>query len=563
MGKELFGRIGILLGIVALGVSGVTAYLLPHLPLAWQISGGLGLVLVGAALLAQRKELGEVFSKKTTRYGLNSIAMSIMALAIVVVINLIANEYDVKKDVTKNKLHTLHDQSVKVLKGLTSEVRLRAFVFPNAMPEYQNVFDKYAYHTKLLKTDFIDPDKDPTILKQYAIKSAGTLIIESNTRTARIENLAGPDDPKIEEKITNAIIQVAKGEKKKIYFISGHGERLTSTTSSEGYSELKEILEAGRYKVDELILYEKGEVPNDAELLVCAGPKSDFLEPELKALESFLRGGGKMLFMMEYDSTSTLKGLLDKFGIAWQKNKTVLELNPLQQLARGNPLTPIVVSYDSSHDITRDMKQPTLFPITTPVEKTKETPKDIHLTSLFSSSPRSFEVQFVGNKVVANQNTDRKGPLSLGIAAWGTFSKNGKDEKPTENEKKAQSDAAAKSDDTNKTVTTADDKKTDDKKDSEGAEKKDREFRLVVIGDADFASNGARGFGLNSDLFQNTLSWLSKEEDLISIRPRSLDTSEFEITEQRTRYILLASVVGAPLLMGIMGIAVWLARRRR
>src|SRR5262249_50442875 len=89
------------------------------------------------------------------------------------------------------------------------------------------------------------------------------------------------------------------------------------------------------------------------------------------------------------------------------------------------------------------------------------------------------------------------------------------------------------------------------------------EFRMVTVGDSDFASNNVRKFGINSDLFQNMLSWLSKEEDLISIRPRPSDTSEFDITEERSRVINLASIVVLPALMLLSGVGVWQTRRRK
>ena len=57
-----------------------------------------------------------------------------------------------------------------------------------------------------------------------------------------MDNIFGPDDPKLEEKLTNAIIQVVKGEKKKIYFLSGHGEHLLADTGREGLSQMKEAL---------------------------------------------------------------------------------------------------------------------------------------------------------------------------------------------------------------------------------------------------------------------------------------------------------------------------------
>ena len=103
--------------------------------------------------------------------------------------------------------------------------------------------------------------------------------------------------------------------------------------------------------------------------------------------------------------------------------------------------------------------------------------------------------------------------------------------------------------------------KLEDKK--EGKEEEKPEFRMVVVGDADFASNYLQGNGRNADLFQNIMSWLSQEEDLIAIRPKPTNMSKFEITESRFPVINLASVIFAPLLMIFSALSVWFFRRRK
>lgn len=528
------------LSIIALGLalvgavtSGVTAYLLPHLPMVWQIAGGVAVVAVLAHLFLAKSVYAEIFSKRTTKYGLNSLVMTVIVLGILVFANMISSEYNLKKDFTKNQLHMLSDQSVKVLKGLNQEVRLRAFINPTQMQEFENIFDKYTYYTKNLKKEYIDVDKDPFAVQKYNIKQAGTIIIETDARSSKVDNLQGPDDPKLEEKITNAIISVAKGDKKKLYNITGHGERLMSDTGREGYTEMKEALESGRYKVEDLPLLEKGAVPADAELVILAGPKSDFMDQEIKALNEYVGRGGKLLVMVEPVSTPTLKGFLAKYGVDWKPKKAILETNSLQQLAGGNPLTPIVTKYDNSHEITREAKQLSIFAVSTPVEKDPKAPNTLNIANILQTSAKSLEVEVQGDKVKVDQAKDRKGPLTVGLAISG---------KLAEEKKGPQKAEAAKAPE---------------------EEKKTPELRMVVVGDADFAANGFRRFGINADLFQNMLSWLSHEEDLISIRPKAADASEFEVTEERARVINLASIVVAPFAMFIAGIVTWITRKRR
>ncbi len=501
--------------------SGAGAYLAPHIPLLWQITGGLAIVGAVASTWLSRLALRTTLGKKTTLYGLNSLLMVFLFLAITVVLNLIVSKYDVKRDFTKNKLHTLSEQSIKVVKGLQQDIQLKAFISPMQRPEFEKIFEKYTYYSKKLTPEYIDVDQDPMLVQKYDIKRAGTIVVESTARHNKVDNLQGPDDPKLEQKITNAIIQVAKGDKKKIYFSTGHGERLPSDSSPQGFSQAKESLEGSRYEVGELALVQVEKIPEDAEIVIVSGPKSDFLDHELKAMEEYIRKGGKALFLMEPDSSATLKPLLAKFGADWHPKQTIVETNVLQRLAGGNPLTPIVTTYDGTHEITQEVKQLSIFAVATPVEKSGAVPTGATVTSLFSSSDRSFEVPLQGDKVKLDPNKDKKGPFSLAIAVSG----------------KIEGAAADK--------------------------KEEKDYRVVVVGDADFASNSFRTKGVNADLFENMVSWLSHDADLIAIRPKATDSSSFEITESRFRVINLASVVVAPLLMFLSGLAVWFTRRRK
>lgn len=511
---------------------GVTAYLVPDVPLVWQITGGLGIVLIGAYVYLAWEGLVRILSKKTTLYGLNSALMVCVLLAIVVVINLIIVKYDVKADFTKDKVHTFSDQTVKVLKGLKDDVKLRAFIVAMQQPQFQEILERYAYYSKHIKKELVDVHKEPMEVRRLEIKREGTIVVESGDRSEKVENLMGPDDPKLEEKISNAIIRVVKGGKRKLAFTTGHGEFLVSDNGRLGLSQIKEILSSSRYDVQEITLLDKEKIPDDIEILVIPAPSKPFMEHELKALEAYLDKGGKALFMMKPDSTPTLKPLLEKRGVDWRQGKAVFEMNILQKLLGGGPAMPIVTQYDRSHEITQTMQQLTVFHVASPVEKAKDAPKDLTVTSLFSSSPASLEGALDGDKIKVDQKKDRKGPLSLALAVAGKIASSKaetKEKQPAENESKAP----------------------------------EKQYRMVVVGDAEFIDNQFRQNGLNTDLFQNMLSWLAQEEDLISIRPKPSDMSSLEITEGRYRVVNLASVFFAPMLMFLSGIWVWFVRRRK
>jgi ABC-type uncharacterized transport system involved in gliding motility auxiliary subunit len=87
------------------------------------------------------------------------------------------------------------------------------------------------------------------------------------------------------------------------------------------------------------------------------------------------------------------------------------------------------------------------------------------------------------------------------------------------------------------------------------------ETRLVVFGDSDFASNGWLAFQGNRDLFLNTVNWLSKQENLISIRPRDAQDRGVTMTASQQNIVRLLTQFAIPLLIMVGGIVVW-ARRR-
>ena len=140
--------------------------------------------------------------------------------------------------------------------------------------------------------EFIDPDKQPQMAQQYTVtqygdlpnpmtgKHSGTerLILEMGGKTERIEKQS---EALREEDITNALMKIVKGEKKTIYFTQGHGEKKIDDTERTGYSIAKTGLEKENYVVKTVNLVQEGKVPDDASVVVMAGPTSEPFPNEL------------------------------------------------------------------------------------------------------------------------------------------------------------------------------------------------------------------------------------------------------------------------------------------
>jgi len=85
--------------------------------------------------------------------------------------------------------------------------------------------------------------------------------------------------------------------------------------------------------------------------------------------------------------------------------------------------------------------------------------------------------------------------------------------------------------------------------------------RLLVIGDSDFATNKHLLNGNNSDLFLNSIEWLTFGTELISIDRKILQARRFLISAGESRFITISSIGLLPLLLLVAGVIVWWRRR--
>ena len=87
-------------------------------------------------------------------------------------------------------------------------------------------------------------------------------------------------------------------------------------------------------------------------------------------------------------------------------------------------------------------------------------------------------------------------------------------------------------------------------------------FRLVVIGDADFASNSFFPYMSNSDLVLAMLAWLVGEERAPTMKPPIEVLPTVVLTQRQVYGIFAVTVLGLPGVVVAIGGVVWWRRRR-
>ena len=90
----------------------------------------------------------------------------------------------------------------------------------------------------------------------------------------------------------------------------------------------------------------------------------------------------------------------------------------------------------------------------------------------------------------------------------------------------------------------------------------DRQQRVVVVGNGSFLSNTFIGNGGNRDLGVNLVNWLSGDDNLITIQPRSTGDSNINIDQTILYLIAFSFLLVMPLAFMITGVVIWWRRRR-
>ncbi|MBI4459678.1 MAG: GldG family protein [Acidobacteria bacterium] len=448
-------------------------------------------------------------SSRQAKYGLNTAIYSLLAVAIVIVVNLIANRFVKQVDLTSNQRYSLSQQTRNILTGLDGDVDIIYFDRRQNFDRARDLLELYPALSRRVKLAYVDPDREPGKANQYNVKTYGAVVLAVGERHEQAKAVS-------EEEITNTVIRLLKGGPKTIYFLTGHGERDTTSTERLGYSEAEKSLQDGNYAVKPLSLLEGSpQVPEDASVLVIAGPRTDLLDPEIEAIKQYIMKGGRALFLINPTTPPKVRALLEEFGADASSN-LVVDTSGLGRIFGTDELMPLVLQYED-HPITKDMTNTaTLFPLANALQVSGNNMPGAEFKLLAKTTQNSWATKDVQSQTVRfREGQDLQGPLAL--VGVGTY-------------KNPESTDAA-------------------------------EGRIAVSGSADLISNTVLGFNGNRDLFLNVVNWLASDEDLISIRPKSSENRRVELSSSQMQLVKYTTLVIVPLAVVMAGLGVWWKRR--
>ncbi len=473
----------------------------------------LAVFVIGLATFAllNPNRVRELLTGQKARHGSNAIITLLAMIGIVFVVNLIVYQNPTPMDWTQDKQHTLAPETLDTLAALPAPVQALGFYTLN----YSSA------STEELLTDFrdssdgkfdyqiINPETNPALAQQYNVTRDGTVVLVLEDRQEMLTYAT-------EQAITSALIRLMNPGERVVYFMTGHGEADILNSGDTSYTSAVSMLEAKNYTVLTLNLRAENQIPENALVIIIAGPTQPITSGETALLKAYLENGGALILLeqptLETELGNSPDSLQNYLAEAWGvtfNNDIIIDPS-------SDPLS-FAISYSyGDHDITKNLQNTiTFFPVARSMTLATAS-ADIQTHPLVLTIDRAWgETDFealANGEYEYQADSDTPGPILLAAVLENT-------------------------------TTSA---------------------HLAVFGDASFATDTFFDQYGNADLFINTVDWAAGEEDMISLTAKATtERSLLPITNTGWIVLGLSFICIIPGIIIAGGIIAWIARRAR
>lgn len=433
----------------------------------------------------------------------NSVIGLFLIFCIVALINFMGYKRPFATDISKQKVNTLSDQSMRVMDMLLGPIQIKLYTKKNFRQRFESLLELYRLYKNDIKVDFIDIDKNFYQAKADNIQSPNSIKVTYKKRSivSEIKN---------ELSITNTFLRLTREHRLKILMTTGHGEISLATQGNEGIKVFATALQNNFYSPEPIDLNSISSIQADS--LFILGPTLDFTQVEIEKLTSYYQAGGKIFITLDPElkgeKLKNLRAFLFEHGVKVNNDVVVDRLSTTQGL---DPTAIVSKSFNKKHAITKGMNTRVLLPLSSSLISVNR--KDVKFEPLVYSSsfPASWAEsnlsQLTSGKVTFNEKEDYKGPITLAAAI------------------------------------------------------EKGESRMVVFGTSRFLVDGYQNQSSNLNLALNLSSWLMQEEGIIALNRPGLKSERIFMTNAQVNLIFYFTIIVMPLLM--LGTAVFTYRRRK
>lgn len=475
------------------------------------------------------------FKNKSFKYGSFSAITVVIVIAVLLIVNLIFSQFDLKLDLTKDKKYTISDTSKDILKNLDEEVHIYAlYKTGQEYQEFTEILDQYSAASDKVKVEYIDPYLNPTFTDKYKTNgediSLGSYIV---TKGDKFKVLSAGDlvsvdysydqstgQPSqsvksidVEPQVTNAIKYVSMDKLPVVYYVNNHNEVAIP-------SNLQKKLESANYEVKELSLFNQEAIPEDCKILMMSTPNgTDYSEKESEIVKDYLAKDGRAFIIgFTQGNTPNFASIMSAYGIV-NDGKYIMEADPNYSY-QNNPTycLPQLVDNDTTQEmLDGGSKNSLVLAAAAQPLKRAEVKNTTKIDSILTTSKDSYSkgADMTSYNKEAN---DEAGPFDIGVAITDTTYT-----------------------DTNHTT------------------------KLVVFSAITMFDDSADAMvsGGNSSLEVSAVNWLNDSSDNVYIAPKSLESDSIVINAATVIIIALICCLIIPFGLFITGFVVWIKRRNK
>lgn len=463
--------------------------------------------------------------------GVQNALFYILLLLVLGLLAFFSREFHFQSDWTYGNRNSLSEPTRALLAGVDQPLKFVAYVpdDPALQEQLRKLVAKYQRVKADITLEFVNPDLDPVRAKQDGIQYAGQLVVRLGERSEVVEATS-------ESVLANAIQRVSRGGERLVVFLEGHGERNPLSEESTGMSQLLASLERSGFTVQPHNLVRTQSVPQNARFLVIASPQQELLPGEVDVLKKYVEQGGNLLWLQDPGGLHGLQPLADLLGLKVYEG-TVLDANEQLHAMLGvsHPAVVPVVDYGRSPLAEKFTGTQSLFPFATQVLRNPAEVKDAlawQFDEFLNTLPNSWlETGAIDGAVSYEEDKgDQLGPITIGVALTRLL------EQP-------------------ETATSAEATPV--------SSQKERQQRVIVVGDSDFMLNAFVGQGVNLDLASNMFNWLSADDNLLNVPVAGAPDTHLNLGETTSLVLAVFFLLVLPLLLVLAGVVIWLRRRRR
>ena len=531
-------------GVIGLIVGAVLLAFIGSLRLYGGIVIGIGAVLVLLVGLSYFSQVLAAFFSRTGRYGVNTVIMTAAFFGLVALVNYVAFENHVRSDTTATNQFSLAQRTRDLLNGLDRPINVIAY-YPDEIPniemltrqgKVETTLSEFARRSGNFTYEFIDPQKEADLARSQGVTAYETLTVSAVGTD--IIDLVQPTDQvysRLEQDLYTALLVATETQRKKVYFLSGHGERDITREAEDGYLKIREGLEVDNYEVETLPwapVNEDVAVPDDAALLVIAGPTGELPTAHLNALNYYMAGrypdgeprreAARIIFLAEPDTHDTFRAFLAFWGVI----VTDSYIRDIEGSQPNAPRTLRVGIYnpDAPPEIVAPRGRPlnvAFMPGTAAIEPILEETNTRFPRPIAATTASARLIDDIERVDPVDDDPQRVYFPAVYLDIVAPVGAAAPTARPPDNEIAS----------------------------------------MVVFGDSDFVSNRNVDRGSSAALFLNSANYLMGDFSLVSIRDREFVYREWNLDENEFNFVRFSTWLLLPGLMGIMAVVVWWVRR--